>query len=333
MIEAQYFDGRSTRIHKVGLSIVSECLVVAGDGVRRRVPFPLVAVDERLGRAERRLRLPDGAFCAVADLDGLDALLLEAGHRDGTVDRLQRHLKVALAAAAACVLIAAASWRWGLPWLAEIGARQMPPAIGRTLTVQTLHVLDGPILLPSALPTDRQADIIARYRALTLPEGGNPAGPLLFRNSPTLGANAFTLPDGTVILLDGLVTGLDNDSQIMAVLSHELGHAHGRHGLQLLLRSSALGAFWTFYLGDISQLLAAAPTALMQAKYSRELEQEADDYGAALLDANGLSPALLADALEKLGQLHRHSEGAEYLSSHPPSAERIEALRRRGHST
>ncbi len=285
-------------------------------------------IDERLGRAARRIRFPDGAFCEVADLAALDTLLAAAGHRDSAVDRLQRHLKVAVAAAFACILLAAAAYVWGLPWAAEIGARHLPPAVGRIMTAQTMKVLDGPVLLPSTLPEDRQAAITSRYHALHLPEGGNPSGTLLFRVSPALKANAFTLPDGTIILLDDLVTGLGNDGEILAVLAHELGHAHGRHGLQLLLRGSAIGAFWAFYIGDFSQLAAAAPTIMMQAHYSRGLEQEADDYGAALLEANGLSPALLADALETLSKMHPGGKELPYLASHPPTAERIGRLRR-----
>lgn len=328
MIKAQYFDGRSTRIHIVDLSLSAECLAVAGDGVDRRIPFSEVKVDERLGRAARRLRFPDGAFCEVGDLEALDALLEAAGHRDGSVDRLQRHLRVALFAALACVALAAAAYQWGLPWLAAAGARHLPPAVGRVLSSRTLAVLDGKILLPSKIPDERQAAITARYNALRLPDGGTAGSTLLFRDSPALGANAFTLPDGTILLLDGLVTSVGEDDQILAVLAHELGHAHGRHGLQLLLRSSAVAAFWTFYVGDVSQLLAAAPTALIQAKYSREFEQQADEYGAALLEANGLSPTLLADALEKLAVRHPGVPEAAYLASHPPTEDRIAALRR-----
>jgi Zn-dependent protease with chaperone function len=113
----------------------------------------------------------------------------------------------------------------------------------------------------------------------------------------------------------------------LAVFAHELGHAHGRHALQLLLQSSAVGAFWTLYIGDISNLLAAAPAAVMQARYSQDLEQQADDYGAALLMHNGMSPALLADALEKLADSHAGSSKGGYLASHPPTDERMRRLR------
>ena len=39
MIEACYFDGRSTRLRRVGLSFADDCLVVAGDGIDQRTPF------------------------------------------------------------------------------------------------------------------------------------------------------------------------------------------------------------------------------------------------------------------------------------------------------
>ena len=308
------------------MSVADNDLVITGESVNLRVPFAQVAIDERLGRAPRRLRLPDGTFCEVRDLDQLDALLQSVGHRDGWVDRMQRHLRLVLMALVAFVLVIAAAYKWGLPVAAEIGARHLPPALAEVLSTQTLKVLDGGILKESKLPAERQARLSSEFRALRLPEGGVPSSALLFRRSRPLGSNAFTLPDGTIIILDDLVTSMD-DRQIMAVLSHELGHAHGHHGLQLLLQSSAVGAFWTFYVGDISGLLAAAPAAVVQARYSQKLEQQADDYGAALLMKNGLSPGLLAEALHTLLASHPGASKEGYLSSHPSTDARMRHLR------
>jgi Zn-dependent protease with chaperone function len=127
-------------------------------------------------------------------------------------------------------------------------------------------------------------------------------------------------------MLDGLVNLMQDDQQVMAVTAHELGHAHGRHGLQQLLRSTAIGAFWSLYVGDISQLLAAAPTAIMEARYTQDLEQEADDYGAALLLKNGSSPELLAEVLTELTKAHPGAGKGGYLASHPPSEQRIQRM-------
>jgi Zn-dependent protease with chaperone function len=286
-----------------------------------------VSVDERLGKAPRRLRLKDGAFCEVRDLDSLDALLATTAHRDGWVDRMQRHLHFVLFSIVACIALLAAAYEWGLPWAAAKGARRLPPAIGKTLSVQTLKILDGNILEPSKIPVERQQALRTALHALQLPQGGTPDSDLLFRRSLQLGANAFTMPDGTIIVLDDLITSIGDDRQILAVFAHELGHAYGRHGMQLLLQSSAVGAFWTLYVGDISGLLAAAPAALVQARYSQEFERQADDYGAALLTRNGMSPALLADALDKLSKSHSGSSKGGYLSSHPSTDERMRHLR------
>lgn len=329
MLHADYFDGRSTRVRVVNLSIEGDHLIAAGEDVDLRIPFSQVQVDERLGRAPRRLRLKDGAFFEVRDLNALETLLSATAHRDGWVDRMQRHLPFVFFSIFACAAFAVASHKWGLPWAAARGAQHLPPAIGKTLSVQTLNLLDGKILMPSKLDPERRAALSAKFHALRLREGGTPESELLFRASP-LGANAFTLPDGTIIVLDDLISAIDDDPQILAVLSHELGHAHGRHGLQLLLQSSAVGAFWTLYVGDISGLLAAAPAAVVQARYSQDLEKQADDYAAALLMLNGMSPALLADALKKLGESHPGSSKAGYLSSHPSTDERMRHLRQLG---
>jgi hypothetical protein len=307
--------------------MVDNDLAIAGEDINLRMPFSEVQVDERLGRAPRRLRLPDGTFCEVRDLNALDALLSSAGHRDGLVDRIQRHLQLTIVSCVAFALVIAAAYRWGLPLAAELGAQHLPPAIGQTLTTQTLKVLDGRLLLESKLPEEQRKQLRLQFRALHLPEGGTPASALLFRRSPELGANAFTLPDGTIVILDELVTSIGDDRQIMAVLSHELGHAHGHHSLRLLLQGSAVGAFLTLYIGDISNLLAAAPAAMVQAKYSQSLERQADDYGAALLVHNGMSPGLLADALQKLLASHPEAAKEGYLSSHPSTDERMAHLR------
>ena len=90
--------------------------------------------------------------------------------------------------------------------------------------------------------------------------------------------------------------------------------------------------------------MALAPTLLLQARYSREHEREADRYGASMLQANGISPRALANILAKLeaahtakpprtrsdarGQDHDENIVGDYLSSHPATRERIEALNR-----
>jgi Zn-dependent protease with chaperone function len=239
---------------------------------------------------------------------------------------VQRRSKFVLPSIVAFVVLAFAGYQWVLPWAATAGAAYIPAAVGVKLSDQALRILDGSVLLPSKIAKDRQQTLSAKFHALRLPEGGTAQAELLFRRSPQLGANAFTLPDGRIIVLDDLITIIGDDRQILATFTHEAGHARGRHSLRLLLQSSAVGAFLALYVGDISSLLAVAPATLIQARYSRDLEEQADDYGAAVLALNGMSPTLLADALDKLSKSHQESQ-AGYLSSHPATVERMRHLR------
>src|SRR6266478_5832711 len=180
---------RSTGIRSCGTRDHRCCGRRGGDRVRfryRLIVPGLVEYASRqlLRRALRRLRFPDGTFCEVRDLDGLDTLLSSTAHRDGWVDRMQRHLQFALFATIACVALAAAAYKWGLPWAAAQGARHLPPAVGKAISVQTLKILDSKLLMPSKIAGERQQALRAKLHALQLPEGGSPDSELLFRSSP-----------------------------------------------------------------------------------------------------------------------------------------------------
>ncbi len=327
MLTAEYFDGHSTRVRVVNLEVDGQSLSIAGEDIERHIPFVDVKVDERLGRAPRRLHFRDGAFCVVGDLRALDELLSSVAHRDGWVDRAQRRARSALISLVAVTVLALAGYEWVLPWAAAKAAAKIPAVVSHQLSVGTLRALDGEILLPSRIPQDHQQSLSAKISALRLPGGGGPTGELFFRRSPQLGANAFTLPDGTIVILDDLINVIDDDRQILATIAHELGHARGHHGLQLLLQGSVVATFLAFYVGDVSSLLAVAPATLMHASYSRALEEQADEYAAAVLRLNGMSPALLAEALKKLASSRQGGGEMGYLSTHPAIEERARHLR------
>jgi Zn-dependent protease with chaperone function len=326
VLTADFFDGHSTRVRKVTLRIEGRTLFLSGEGIELQLPFSEVRVDERLGRAPRRLRFSDGTFCEVQDLEALDDLLSAAEHRDGWVDRTQRRARSVLSCLAAVIALAFAAYMWVLPWAAGKAATRVPEVVSRQLSAATLRALDGQILLPSTLPEARQRELSEKFHDLRLPESGHPRETLLFRNSPQLGANAFTLPDGSIIILDDLVKVLDDDQEVLAAMSHELGHAYGRHGLRLLLQGSVIATFFAFYVGDFSSLLAVAPATLLHARYSRELEDQADGYAATVLRLNGMSPLLLAEALKKLTASHKGGAKMGYLSTHPDTDERVKHL-------
>lgn len=63
----------------------------------------------------------------------------------------------------------------------------------------------------------------------------------LFRKS-RLGPNAFALPADRIVLTDELVSLLDDEEAINAVLAHELGHLYERHLTECIVHDSLIGA-------------------------------------------------------------------------------------------
>ena len=90
----------------------------------------------------------------------------------------------------------------------------------------------------------------------------------------------------------------------------------------------------TWLVGDVNTLLAAAPTALLQAKYSRDFERDADVYAVSVLRVNDIGTEAFVAMLERMeaavDKTHTNPGVAmlDYLSSHPVTSERLEALRK-----
>ena len=217
---------------------------------------------------------------------------------------------------------------YAIPLIASIGAARMPAAITDRLGAEVLAALDRQVFTPSEIPRARQQALETAFRKLAFPEATRQPYTLVFRKSDAIGANAMALPSGTIVVTDGLVTLAEDDREILGVLAHEAGHVDHRHGLRSVLQNSFVGLVLAWLVGDISSLAAAAPAALLEASYSRELEREADVYAIAVLRASGVPLQHLANILRRL---ESSSGGASaltlrYLSTHPATSERLARL-------
>ena len=84
----------------------------------------------------------------------------------------------------------------------------------------------------------------------------------------------------------------------------------------------------TYFFGDISGLaeyVSGTAVALLQNRFSRDLEREADDYSTTKLVELGISPQAFADAMTKLSSDKDEESGflQRYLSSHPLLEDRV----------
>jgi Zn-dependent protease with chaperone function len=221
--------------------------------------------------------------------------------------------------------------RFGLPVAAKHIAYSLPMSVSERLGTDALAVLDKTIFKPSKLPPERQAELQAGFQDLLRQQADTYPYELVFRASPMIGANALALPNGTLAMTDELVELAENDDEILGVLAHECGHVQGRHALRSVLQNSAVVVVITLATGDMSAVSAvgaALPTVLLESKYSRLFETEADDYGVRAMRAAGRDPAHLANILERLSAGSEKMENMlAYLSSHPATKERIQAIK------
>jgi len=335
-VSADYFDGKRAQRHRVVLAINADMLHVLGDTIDRQYPLSALRVSEPMGAAARLIKFPDGAHCEVRDHEALNAMLRAHGHTDGWIVKLQAHWGWAIGAVLLTLAMVGAGYRWGLPYASEQIAYRLPDNVLSQLGEVTMEFLDEHMLAASKLKPERQQALHKRFANLANPDTQNIRHQILFRDGQSIGANAFALPNGTIIVTDQLVALAKNDEEILGVLAHELGHLKHRHSLRMLIEGSVVGFALAWYIGDVSTVAAGLPTLLLQARYSRDHEREADRYAAAVLKANAISPQRLGDMLGRLEASHNARDdqknepsdnALDYLASHPATRERIEALK------
>jgi len=332
---AHWFDGVTSRMHAVTVSRDGGAVHVSGDGVERKEAQSALRITPRLGRTPRTIVFPDGARVLVADHALLDDWFPSEDRVQRLVARLEHHAHVVAASIVICVAASIVTFVWGVPFLADRIAAQIPPSVEAKLGEGVLGQLDGLFgFEPSELDEQRQADLTARFRRIadTLPDGAGHR--LVFRHADSVGANALALPGGTIVVTDELVALLADDREFDAVIAHELGHQHHRHALRQTLRSSFVAVVAAFFAGDVSAastVVIGVPTFLLQSHYSRGFEDDADRFAFATLAQRGESPAWFAEAMRKLdAQADAADDDISYLSSHPISADRIAAAEAAG---
>ncbi|MDX1380137.1 MAG: M48 family metalloprotease [Xanthomonadales bacterium] len=151
--------------------------------------------------------------------------------------------------------------------------------------------------------------------------------------------NAWALPGGKIVVNRGLLTALDSEAELAAVMAHEIVHADAAHGAQqqstgMLAQVGAVASMVvlgsTIENQTARQLALLVPTVGMQLimqRYGRDAEREADEYGMRYMSAAGYDPQGAVRLQETFVELSRDRE-QDWLSglfaSHPPSQERVE---------
>ena len=328
-IDAKFYDGVSSKEHNVTIEFTQDKRLKI-DEFNIDVALENVKISSRLGSTPRVIHLPNGQRCKSSQNDKIDKILESLDISHSKVHKLERSWKAAIASVTLIAAFVIFMLTAGADYSAKFLANILPEDSLDYASKQALKQLDKDMLHKSNLSKEKKQKILALFKKLT---NNNPRYRLYFRSSPKMGANAFALPSGDVVLLDELVF-LDKDKElrgVLGVLAHEKGHVVYKHGLQSIIKGAVATTVIGYITGDISYLATTLPTIAITSKYSREFETQADHYAKKELNRLGVSSKPLARLFINLedfyNKKHKDSNATSYLdwlSTHPVTQKRIE---------
>ena len=141
--------------------------------------------------------------------------------------------------------------------------------------------------------------------------------------------NAFAIPGGYCYVNIGLIEFADTESELASVISHEIGHVVGKHGMENMTKQNIIGLAGALALGAKPSFGEELMSSLIQqgilTNYGRAAELEADRFGIQQMHDAGINPNGSKQFFEKL--ILEEKEGSSrmqsLLSTHPPTAIRI----------
>ena len=161
-------------------------------------------------------------------------------------------------------------------------------------------------------------------------------------NDPSI--NAFALPGGFIGVHTGLIVSSQTESELAAVLAHEIGHVTQKHIARLFqqqeksgyasLAAIALAILAARSSPDLaSAAVAGAQYASVQTtlNFSRDNEREADRAGVQTLERSGFDPRAMPAFLDRLQRAYRiyETSAPAYVRTHPLTTERIADVQNR----
>ncbi|RJQ45633.1 MAG: M48 family peptidase [Gammaproteobacteria bacterium] len=156
--------------------------------------------------------------------------------------------------------------------------------------------------------------------------------------------NAFAGPGGYIGVNSGLILAAESESELAAVIAHEIAHVTQRHLARAFeaadkLSAPAAAAFIASILigaqnselGQAALAATQASAAQAQINFTRSNEEEADRIGIQTLARAGFDPRAMPVFFERLQQGTRYSGSnlPEFLRTHPVTTARIADTRNR----
>lgn len=304
----------------------------AGESCRiERLDLAALEISSRIANVPRRVTLADGRIFETPRNDLIDRLLAHRPRGRPTMASLEAFRLRLIVIAVALIAVVFVVVRWGVPLGADIATETVPWSVEDAIGRQAYGSINSLLLKDSTLSGDEKARVQTLFDELAtashLPPGHLR---LAIRDGRAIGANALALPGGQIVVTDQMAKLAKDDDALAGVIAHEIGHVEARHGIRRLARAATLSFVMFLATGDLTGFadqVNVVGITLLDLSYSRNFEREADRRALVLLKSVGRKPEPLAELLTELSKDCAFCETHVWLASHPPTAERIRAIR------
>jgi len=328
-LQGQYYDGKISGSKSAKLVYRESGVELSAEDIHLIYAQDDLKLQPRLANIAARFEFSDGIVFEASDQPGLDDVYkkLHQGTFHKLVHKLENKINYIVPTFVVAVVMLWSLIQYGIPQFAKSVAYQIPIEYETRMGYETLSLIDKTVCEPSKL--DRQLQSQLRQKMLNLYK---PVDHLRveFRYCEAIGANALALPSGIIIFTDDMVSMSKHDHELLGVFTHEVGHIEYRHTLRHVLQDSIAGLLIVMLTGDVgsaSSMAAALPAVLMQTKFSRDFEREADSYAAEFMQNNKMQPVHFANILERLEEEYGEEGSTDsFLSTHPLTKERVSFL-------
>lgn len=130
--------------------------------------------------------------------------------------------------------------------------------------------------------------------------------------------NAYAAPGGNIVITKSLIDLLKSESELVAILAHEMGHIERNHLLDNIRSSVILSRLFE---NDTEEFSSSLLHSLAEISFSKTQEDEADEYAFRLLVDRGYDPFAISLALDRLLQYYPGSDPGsilgDFIISHP----------------
>jgi len=150
--------------------------------------------------------------------------------------------------------------------------------------------------------------------------------------------NAFCMPGGKIAVFSGILKMTNNTDGLASIMGHEIAHAVAKHSVERASRSAILGTFTQITdivsggkLSTINRTMGADMVGLLSQlgimnPFNRKQESEADYLGLIFSSLAGYDIRETIKVWENMNKAYKGKEPAEFLSTHPSSANRIKYI-------